>query len=90
MKALVLARRSEHEEAVRLAREAVEIAERTDLPNAQGRAWRDLGEVLELAGRTGDAIAALEQALERYERKKNLAMTNRTRGRLALLLQLEK
>jgi len=90
VKALVLARRSEHEEAVRLAREAVEIAERTDLPNAQGRAWRDLGEVLELAGRTGDAIAALEQALERYERKKNLAMTNRTRGRLALLLQLEK
>jgi len=34
----------------------------------------DLAEVLAAAGRTDEAIEAFEHALERYERKKNLAM----------------
>ena len=35
------------------------------------------------SGKTGEATAALEQALDRYERKGNLVMARRTRDRLA-------
>ncbi len=47
------------------------------------KALADLAEVLELAGRREEAAAALEQALELYERKGNLVMAERTRERLA-------
>ena len=49
-----------------------------------GRATRTptLAEVLLLAERSDEAAAALEQALERYERKENLASAERTRARL--------
>ena len=50
--------------------------------NNQGDAFWDLGEVLAAAGRTEEAAEALEQALERYERKKNLAMAAQVRRRL--------
>ena len=74
VQALVDAHRGEHGEAEPLAREAVAIAERTDALNFQADAYCDLAEVLAAAGRTEEAAAALEQALERYKRKKNLAM----------------
>ena len=41
--------------------------------------------MLAAAGRTGEAADALEQALKRYERKKNLAMLAQVRPRLAAL-----
>jgi hypothetical protein len=37
----------------------------------QGDVLGDLAEVLAAAGRTEEAAEALEQALERYQRKKN-------------------
>ena len=37
--------------------------------DAQGDVYADLAEVLLLAGKPDEAAAALEQALERYERK---------------------
>jgi tetratricopeptide (TPR) repeat protein len=83
--ALVDAASGKHADAERLAREAVAIAELTDGLNFQGGALSDLGEVLVAAGRTDEAAAAVEQALERYERKKNLAMVARARARLAEL-----
>ena len=82
VQARVHAHRGEHAEAERLAREAVAIAERTDALNLQGDALCDLAEVLAAAGRPGEATAALEQALERYERKKNLAMLAQVRPKL--------
>jgi class 3 adenylate cyclase/tetratricopeptide (TPR) repeat protein len=82
VQALVLAHRGEHAEAERLAREAVEIAEPTDALNYQADALCDLAEVLAAAGRSVEAAAALEQALERYERKKNLAMVAQVRPKL--------
>ena len=69
VRAKVLARRGEHAEAERLAREAVAICEETDMLDAQGDAYADLAEVLLLGGKADEAAAALEQALERYERK---------------------
>jgi class 3 adenylate cyclase/tetratricopeptide (TPR) repeat protein len=83
VKALVHASHSEHAEAERLAREAVALMERTDSLSWQGDAFDDLAEVLVAAGRTDEAAAALEQALDRYERKRNLAMAERIQVRMA-------
>jgi class 3 adenylate cyclase len=83
--ALVDSASGKQTEAERLAREAVAITEQTDGINDQGRALCNLAEVLAAAGRTEEAAAALEQALERYERKQNLAMTAQTREQLAAL-----
>ena len=84
-RAKLLARRGEHAEAEVLAREAVAIGEKTEMLNVRGDAHADLAEVLALAERTRDAALALEQALNRYERKENLVMAQRTRARLAEL-----
>jgi tetratricopeptide (TPR) repeat protein len=80
-----LARRGEHAEAERLAREAVTVGEATDMLSDQGDAWADLAEVRALAGRPEAAAEALEQALARYERKENVVMAERARARLAEL-----
>jgi hypothetical protein len=85
VQALVESHRGEHAEAERLVREAVELSERTDMPNVQGDALCDLAEVLHAAGRTKEAAAVLEQALERYERKQNLAMAAQVRPKLEAL-----
>src|SRR5437773_10100097 len=83
VRAKVLARRGEHAEAERLAREAVAVCAETDMLDAQGDVYADLADVLLLTGKAGEASAALEQALERHERKGNLVMAGRTRDRLA-------
>ncbi len=83
VRALVQASRGEHAQAGRFAREAVAISEQTDGLSFQGDALCDLAEVLYSAGRADEATAALEQALDRYERKRNLAMAKRARARLA-------
>jgi class 3 adenylate cyclase/tetratricopeptide (TPR) repeat protein len=85
VQARVLSSRGEHARAERLAREAVEIAEQTDALNDRGGALSDLAEVLGAAGRMDEAAAALEQALDCYERKKNLVMADRIRTKLAEL-----
>ncbi len=85
VQALVHASRGQHEEAETLAREAVAIMEPTDALNYQGDTLCDLGEVLHAAGQTDEAEAALGHALDRYERKKNLAMAAQVRDRLAEL-----
>ena len=78
----VLAHRGRSGEAEALAREAVAVTERTNGLNYQGDALCDLAEVLTADGRADEAAAALEQALDRYERKRNLAMARRVREQL--------
>ena len=85
VQALVKASRGQHSEAEQLARGAVAISERTDALNLQGDALCDLAEVLHAVGRRNEAEAALAQALERYERKHNLAQAEQVRDRLAEL-----
>jgi class 3 adenylate cyclase/tetratricopeptide (TPR) repeat protein len=80
--ALVCSERGEHAEAERLAREALAVAEGTDGLSDQGEAFYYLAVVLEGSGRRGEAAQALEQALDRYERKKNLAMVAQVKPRL--------
>ncbi len=83
VRAKVLARGGETAEAEPLAREAVAIGEGTDMINMQGDAYMDLGEVLLLSGKRDEALAALEYAVGRYERKGNLVSTQRAQERLA-------
>jgi predicted ATPase/class 3 adenylate cyclase len=78
-RAKVLARRGEVEAAEATAREAVALAERTDLLNTQADALLDLAEVLALADRADEARAAARGAAERFERKGNLPSLARAR-----------
>ncbi len=80
--ALVDAHNREFARAEHLAREAVEITERTDSLNFQGDALLDLAEVLQRAGNE-ESVALLRQALDRFELKRNLPMSKRVRTLLA-------
>ena len=89
VRARVLARRGEREEAERLAREMFALIENGDLV---GRAFGlfTLGEVLELNGDVAEAGEMFERAFESFERKGFTVMAERARARReALLLQLD-
>ena len=81
--ALVLANRGDFADAERLVREAIVLGDSTDALGWQADARWDLATILIAAGRIDEAIDALEQALALHERKQNLAMARRVRGRLA-------
>jgi len=85
LQARIHAHRGEHVAAEDMARAGVARGEQTDMLTWQGDAWCDLAEVLHAAGKTRDAIDALEQALDRYSRKKNLAMVAQVEPRLEAL-----
>ena len=72
-RAKTCARRGELAEAEALAREAVAVAETTDLLNTRGDTLADLGEVLALAGRPSEAAEVYDQAAELFRRKGNQA-----------------
>jgi class 3 adenylate cyclase/predicted ATPase len=72
VKAKLLAQRGEFENAERLAREAVELAERTDFIGDHGRALENLAEVLRRAGRPQEARTELDHAIRLYEQKGDL------------------
>ena len=78
----VKAQRRAFEEGERLAREAVQLGEQTDMLVAIGLAHLDLAEVLELAGRRSEAVAELTKALELFDRKGDLPMAAQARTRL--------
>jgi tetratricopeptide (TPR) repeat protein len=77
--AAVRARQGAHLEAERLAREAVELSQRTDSLVFQAMAACALASVLTAVGRHEEAIAAHAEAIELYERKGNLTMAARLR-----------
>jgi tetratricopeptide (TPR) repeat protein len=83
VRATVLARRGGLAEAERLARQAVALAERTDLVNHQAETLAVLGAVLGLRGRHDDSQAALREALRLYEQKGNLMAAMEVRADLA-------
>jgi class 3 adenylate cyclase/tetratricopeptide (TPR) repeat protein len=79
VKAKVVARRGQHAEGERLAREAVVLAGRTQNLEGQANAYADLGEVLALAERPREAAGAYGEALARYERKGDVVSAERAR-----------
>jgi tetratricopeptide (TPR) repeat protein len=85
--ALVAAHRGEHTDADRLAREALTHTHQTDSPKLQADAYCDLAEVLEVAGRRVEAVAAWQEALDRYERKQIIPLVRGVRDRLSALTE---
>ena len=82
VRAKVLARLGQLEEALELAASAVKLAETTDALNQHAKACRDLGEVFTRAGRTDDGRAAFADALELYEAKGNVVGLGQMRALL--------
>ncbi|MFN2590646.1 MAG: AAA family ATPase, partial [Actinomycetota bacterium] len=83
VRAKLSAQRQEFEEAERLAREAVAMAEPTDFLFGRWYALFSLGEVLGAAGRAGDADEVLRQAAAVAERKGFTVGAERARSLLA-------
>ena len=83
--ARVLARRGELEEAARLAAEAAALIDGTQELFHMPDLLMWLAEVLELAGREGDAKAALTKAVDAAARKGDVADVARATERLAAL-----
>ena len=81
VRAKVLAREGRAEEAVGLAREAVAIAEPTDFLFLRAFVLDGLGEVLQVAGFTEEADAALAEAIRLCEQKGFVVGAQRARSR---------
>jgi hypothetical protein len=78
----VLAGQGRDTEADQLAREAVALAERTDMLNLRAAALLDLAATERAGGRPDDGSAATRRALALYERKGNLAAAAAVRALL--------
>jgi tetratricopeptide (TPR) repeat protein len=84
-RAKILARQGQVEEAERLAGDALVLAEGTDFLDMHADALLALAEVLGGAGRSDEAAAAVEQAVELHQRKGSVVRTERARAFLAEL-----
>jgi class 3 adenylate cyclase/tetratricopeptide (TPR) repeat protein len=82
VRALVLAERGDFANAERLGREAFALSATTDHIDFQAAVLADLAKVVELAGKSDEAVELLQQSLTLYERKGNVVMAARVRDRL--------
>ena len=80
LRAQLLSRHSDHDEARRVAEAAVALAERTDALVDHGDACLALATVLGTAGNVAESRAAAERALDLYERKGAAALAEKARG----------
>ena len=87
-RARIVAKRGYAEDAERLAREAVRLAELTDFVNTRADAWIDLAQVLQEAGRLDEAGAAVSEGLRLYTEKGNTVAVTRTRSWLDALARV--
>ena len=69
-------------DALRLAHEAVTLAQESDFLPAHADALADLAEVLRLADQEDEARAAIEEAIVLYEQKGNLLAAGVARASL--------
>jgi class 3 adenylate cyclase len=81
--ARVESHRGNHDRAIALAEEAIEVMEPTDYLTWQGEGDEVHGMVLAAAGRTEDARRAYARSIERFERKGVAPAVERVRGRSA-------
>lgn len=79
IRALLAANQGEFEKAETFAREAVAMTEHGQNLNARGTALMRLAEVLSLAGRPGEAVSPLNDAIQLFDRKGNLVLAGEAR-----------
>jgi class 3 adenylate cyclase/tetratricopeptide (TPR) repeat protein len=84
VRAKVAAQRGEPD-AETLVLEALELTEKTEELESQAQVFMDLAEVLELSGRSEEAVPHLREALARYDAKGNVVSAARARERLDAL-----
>ncbi len=80
VRAPIVARSGDLLAAEALARSAVDLAGQTDIPVLQADAWAELAAVLQMAGRTDDARAAITEAVDRLKAKGDVVSTARLRA----------
>jgi len=85
VEAMVLAREGALEDAELIARDAVARMDASDFPNDRADMRMSLAEVLEIAGRPGEAIDAIHEAIALYEAKGNVQQARTARARLESL-----
>jgi tetratricopeptide (TPR) repeat protein len=85
VRAKLLAREGERDEAVDLVNEAIELVRGADALELLGDAYRDLAEVERVLGNGASAQQALERAIETYDRKGLRPMVARSRTELETL-----
>jgi class 3 adenylate cyclase/tetratricopeptide (TPR) repeat protein len=84
-RARLLAIDGSYDEAIALARRAVELTDQTEETESQGNARLDMAHVLARAGRTVEAEAWFAEASERFERKGIVVLVDDVRLRMAAL-----
>jgi class 3 adenylate cyclase/tetratricopeptide (TPR) repeat protein len=72
VRAKILAKRGELEDAEALGRDVLRLAENTDFPELKASTALDLAEVLDAADKTDEAQELVSRARELYERKGNV------------------
>jgi tetratricopeptide (TPR) repeat protein len=70
-------------DAEELAREAVRLMEETDALTAKAGFLLDMAAILQAAGKPGEAVEAVQRAIELFDRKGNVVGAKRARGQLA-------
>jgi len=83
VRARILARRGEHELAIRLANEAVALRRQSDSPMLMAEVLVDLAEVLRHAGDEAAAEAARSEAVSLYESKGDVVSAARLGAEIA-------
>ncbi len=79
IRARLLSRRGQMQEAEALAREAVALAQATDFVNYKADALLDLAQVLKASGRIDEAVTTASNALHFYQLKGNVVSASATR-----------
>lgn len=80
--AMILARRGDTQDAIRLAVEAIDLRRRSDAPVMLADALTDFSEVLRFSGRDDEVRAVRNEALRLYEAKGDVVSAGRTRAML--------
>jgi tetratricopeptide (TPR) repeat protein len=83
VRAMLLARRGDFEQAKAAVDETIRLAEKTDAPEGLAYAWMDKAEVLQLAGDAQGTASRLERAIGLLERKGNVVAAETARSLLA-------
>jgi ATP/maltotriose-dependent transcriptional regulator MalT len=86
VKAKVAAARGSMEEALSLARQASEIAERTEYLDWRANTWMDLAAVAQQDGRVDVARQAMQAAIDLYDRKEMPFLSRKAAEQLAALV----